>query len=212
MQLAKSINNLNLFNIAMKRFIIFSSLVVLFTLLCNTSAYAQVRYAEGRFCIDTAPVLGYKMNVGGNGAYFTMPNQSKFFQIDISSTNTRLAGHNDQVEFYNSATSKYNNISVLNVYYHSDARAKTNIQNFTQGLDVISRLRPVTYNFVNEGRSGNLEIGLLAQEIETILPDAVITDASGSKLVNYNMLIPVLIDAVKTLQSEVNTLKAQLQE
>lgn len=185
-------------------------ITTIFIAISSFSANAQVRYAEGRFTVDSAPYSNYKLTFGGNGAYFKDSN-SHFFQIDLSQDNTRLAGHGDQIVFYNSATNKYNSISVLNVYYHSDARAKTNIRNFTNGLQVITQLRPVTYRFLNEGQSyqrySEQEIGLLAQEVESILPGAVITDDSGSKLINYNALIPVLIDAVKTLQAEVDALK-----
>lgn len=175
------------------------------------SAQAQLTYADGRLTLDTNPVGSYKVSIAGNGAYFKMPSKANFFQIDISPDNTRLAGHGDQIVFYNSSTNKYNSISVLNVFYHSDARAKTNIQNFNRGLEVISQIRPVTYNFINEGkdygRSSDQEIGLLAQELEVILPGAVITDKEGNKCINYNTLIPVLIDAVKSLQAEVDALK-----
>lgn len=188
-------------------------LTVVMSIVC-LPANAQLKYAEGRLTIDSSPYLSYKMTVGGNGAYFKMPTGGNFFQIDITQDNTRLAGHNDQIVFYNSATNKYNSISVQNVFYHSDARAKTNIQNFTNGLNVIAQLRPVTYNFIDlQSDSGSpaLEIGLLAQELEQVLPNAVVTDASGTKLVNYNALIPVLIDAVKTLQQEVDALRANQQ-
>lgn len=186
-------------------------LTIVLSFAFSLSANAQLKYAEGRFTVDSSPYGSYKMTVGGNGAYFKMPTGGNFFQIDITQDNTRLAGHNDQIVFYNSTTNKYNNISVQNVYYHSDARSKTNIQNFTNGLNVITQLRPVTYNFIDSQSGGGnsaLEIGLLAQELEEILPNAVVTDGSGMKLVNYNALIPVLIDAVKTLQQEVETLKA----
>lgn len=180
--------------------------------VCGLSAQAQLKYSDGRLTLDTPSQGNYKVTIGGNGAYFTLPGQSKFFQIDISQAKTRLAGQGDEIEFYNSATNKYNSISVLNVFYHSDERAKTNIQNFNRGMEILSQLRPVTYNFINEGenlqRSSQHEIGLLAQEVESILPGAVITDSDGSKLINYNALIPVLIDAVKTLQAEVDALKA----
>lgn len=63
------------------------------------------------------------------------------------------------------------------------------------------------YQFINGG-SDRDEIGLLAQDVESILPEAVLTDESGGKLINYNALIPVLIDAVKSLQEEVAALKA----
>lgn len=185
---------------------------LILSVICCFSARAQLMYADGRLTLDTAPQGAYKVTLAGNGAYFKMPGKNSFFQIDISQSKTRLAGQGDEIEFYNSATNKYNSISVLNVFYHSDARAKTNIRTFTDGLEIISRLRPVTYRFVNEGadlnRASNDEIGLLAQEVESILPGAVIIDECGSKLINYNALIPVLIDAVKTLQAEVDALKA----
>lgn len=79
------------------------------------------------------------------------------------------------------------------------------------GLNVISQLRPVTYQFAGEkemGRSSNLEIGLLAQEVEKILPSIVYTDDEGKKLINYIALIPVLIESMKTLQAEVDELKS----
>lgn len=187
-------------------------LAAVVTVACMFTANAQLKYTNGRLTLDTAPFGTYKVTLAGNGAYFNMPSQPNFFQIDISSDKTRLAGHGDEIVFYNSSTRKYNSISVLNVYYHSDARAKTNILNFNRGLDVINQLRPVTYNFINEGqgmrRSSQQEIGLLAQEVESIIPGAVITDDDGSMLINYNALIPVLIDAVKTLQAEVDALKA----
>lgn len=56
------------------------------------------------------------------------------------------------------------------------------------------------------GGNGN-EIGLLAQEVEKVLPNVVITDPDGNKLINYTAIIPVMIDAIKTLQAEVEELK-----
>jgi hypothetical protein len=44
---------------------------------------------------------------------------------------------------------------------------------------------------------GQLKVGVLAQEVEAVFPEAVITDAEGYKLVNYDNLIPLLIEAVK---------------
>lgn len=96
------------------------------------------------------------------------------------------------------------------MYNYSDVKAKTNIRPSVYGLNTISLLRPVTYQFVGEkemGRSSNLEIGLIAQEVEKVLPSIVYTDDEGKKLINYVALIPVLIESIKTLQTEVNELK-----
>ena len=140
-------------------------------------------------------------------------NTSDFFQCDCTLTATRLASHYDQIVFYNTKKSLFNSIQVKNVYNYSDARAKKNIRTLTNGLNIISKLRPVKYDFADTDEylarfsKNTKEIGLLAQELEIVLPDAVITDEEGKKLINYTALIPVLIDAIKTLQTEVNTLK-----
>nr|WP_229094580.1 tail fiber domain-containing protein [Bacteroides eggerthii] len=141
---------------------------------------------------------------------------SNFFQIDCSPVGTRLASHSDQVVFYNTKTSTFNSIQVKNVYNYSDARAKANIQSFKNGLGTITQLRPVSYTFSDSsdkntyriGGNGT-EIGLLAQEVEKVLPNIVITDPDGKKLINYTAIIPVMIDAIKTLQAEVDELKKQ---
>lgn len=84
-------------------------------------------------------------------------------------------------------------------------------------MAIIQRLRPVSYNFVgdqaarnvvyNQFTGYNAEIGLIAQEVEEVLPNLVFTDEEGRKLINYMALIPALIDAIKTLQQEVEALK-----
>lgn len=91
---------------------------------------------------------------------------------------------------------------------------KTNVQSLNNGLNSILQLRPVSYTFSDSsdkslyktGGNGN-EIGLLAQEVEKVLPNVVITDPDGNKLINYTAIIPVMIDAIKTLQAEVEELK-----
>ena len=74
-------------------------------------------------------------------------NASNFFQIDCSPAATRLASHYDQVVFYNTASGVYNSIQVKNVYNYSDARAKININPLGYGLNVLSKLNAVSYDF-----------------------------------------------------------------
>lgn len=209
----------------MKKVITFVLALIAISLMSSLSASAQLKYQSGRVLIGTdTPFYYYVMSVAGNGIYFNHTN-GRFLQISVAATGApRIAGHNDQIVFYNSQTSTFNSIQVSKVYNYSDARAKTGIRTLNNGLDIISQLRPVTYNFKgNEARTANLtsgisynkytgnnaEIGLLAQEIEAVLPNLVYTDDEGRKLVDYTAIIPILIDAVKSLQQEVETLKAQ---
>ena len=69
---------------------------------------------------------------------------------------------------------------------------------------MINRLLGVEYDW----KDGNgHSYGLLAQEVEKVLPSAVKTNDSGFKSVNYIMLIPFLIETIKQLGSEVADLK-----
>ena len=54
------------------------------------------------------------------------------------------------------------------------------------------------------------EYGLLAQEVEKVFPNLVVTDNEGKKLINYTELIPVLINAVQQQSSEVEELKGKI--
>ena len=51
------------------------------------------------------------------------------------------------------------------------------------------------------------DTGILAQEIEEVLPEIVDTRASGIKAVNYMKLIPLLVESIKELKNEVESLK-----
>lgn len=84
----------------------------------------------------------------------------------------------------------------------------------------LKKLRTYSYKFKDEGtaakaytlqKGGNgNEYGLLAQEVEKVFPNLVVTDNEGKKLINYTELIPVLINAVQQLSSEVEELKGKI--
>jgi hypothetical protein len=81
----------------------------------------------------------------------------------------------------------------------SDARLKRDVKNLPYGLAEILKLRPVTYR-LKEGYT-DTQLGLIAQEVKTILPDVVRVDAtSGILSLNYTALIPVVIQAIQDQQ------------
>jgi hypothetical protein len=56
------------------------------------------------------------------------------------------------------------------------------------------------------------QIGLIAQEVEKIVPEVIITDDKGYKGISYEKLVPLLIEAIKEQQDEINSLKEQIKE
>lgn len=184
------------------------------------SASAQIKYSDGAVKINGAEQkLSYKLTAKDwNGTYLTCKD-SNYFQVDVTPDNPRIAGTGNQVVFFNTETSTFNSIQVANVYNYSDARAKENIQNVQSGLNTISQLRPVTYDWkqdcirvdslhnltpVGPWDSEKSQYGFLAQDMEKVIPDIVISDNHGFKVINYIAIIPVLVKAVQELQEIVD--------
>ena len=93
-----------------------------------------------------------------------------------------------------------------NVTAYSDERLKDNIKTIENGLDKVEQLRGVTYT-----RDGKESIGVIAQEVEKIFPEIVLTadDEMGTKSVDYGKLTSVLIEAVKELSAKVKELEGK---
>lgn len=95
----------------------------------------------------------------------------------------------------------------------SDARYKTNVQTLTGALDAVRRLRGVTFDWkFEQNKNRQPQIGFIAQEIEEVLPALVSTDANGNKSVSYSNAVPVLVEAVKEQQAQIEAQNTRNQE
>lgn len=92
----------------------------------------------------------------------------------------------------------------------SDNRLKTNIEQISNPLKKIMRLNGYHYHWVSAQQDQSLQTGLLAQEVETVFPELVKENETGMKSVNYSGLIPVLIEAIKVQQHQIETLEKRL--
>lgn len=97
-------------------------------------------------------------------------------------------------------------IGCNDIFSSSDARYKINIAPLPTALDTILNLRGVSYDWnraawQSKNFSAQKRFGFIAQEIEIVLPSLVRTDRNGFKAVNYQGVIPVLVEAVKTLNA-----------
>ena len=121
-------------------------------------------------------------------------------------------------------------------YTYSDKRLKTNIKTISNGLDLVAKINPVSfdYNIKNDKYAGlktdNLtdvkkktiendtvagtftekgHAGFLAQNIKEVLPAAVKEDENGYLAVDYDEIIPLLVQAIKELNEKVEKLQMQ---
>ncbi len=95
----------------------------------------------------------------------------------------------------------------------SDRRLKMNIKDLNYGLHEILALRPVLYNWKDPTQTPSKQIGLIAQETKKIIPEVVSGNEKNGKLsINYTELLPVLINAIKEQQKEIDELKSKIKK
>ena len=87
-----------------------------------------------------------------------------------------------------------------NVTAYSDAKLKTDISSIDNALDIVGKLRGVNYKWLSNGQA---DIGVIAQEVEEVVPEVVKTSEDGTKSVDYGRLVSILINAVNELKEEI---------
>lgn len=102
-------------------------------------------------------------------------------------------------------------------YDNSDIRFKKDVVKIEQPLQKIMDISGYTYSFKQEefphkGFPTTPQMGLIAQEVEKIAPEVVKTDADGYKSIAYSHLVPLLVEAIKTQQSEIQDLRSRLEK
>ena len=106
----------------------------------------------------------------------------------------------------------------ITAYYSSDARLKENIQPIEDALLLIEHISGVRYDWTEDfvERSGGEDgffvrkndVGLIAQEVQSILPEAVAEKPDGYLGVQYDKVIPLLVECIKELSAKVAKLEA----
>jgi len=108
-------------------------------------------------------------------------------------------------------------LTMVTVATPSDVRYKKDIYPLESSLNKVMKLQGVTYAWRKEELKGagfkdGRQIGLIAQDVEKVLPELVHTDGKGYKAIAYDKLAPVLIEAVKELQKEVKEQQKEMIE
>jgi hypothetical protein len=100
------------------------------------------------------------------------------------------------------------NVTATSFIYSSDARLKKDVEVLDGALEKVSNLEGVSFTWKD---SEEKEIGLIAQDVENIVPELVVTGKDDMKAVKYGNIVALLIEAVKEQQAEIDTLKAELE-
>jgi hypothetical protein len=174
------------------------------TVLDNTASYD-----ESSTFADTSILIGHGASTGGHsdsiaiGAYAKNTASNQLMIGSSNASNTRI---NSLV--FNDGTG---NTCVLatssGLSCSSDIRLKTNIVDLpTTTLDTLTKVRTVTYHWIDASVDTNEHIGFLAQDLQTFYPDLVSQNADGMLSVNYANMAPVLVEAIRELNVKVTSM------
>jgi hypothetical protein len=169
-----------------------------------TSTDALTVSADGSF--NDLTLEGQNVNVNARiGQVFFKDNDTHRCYFDVNTATTlKLYTYDGVTATLNSTFSGADLTVEGDITSVSDIRTKENIETITNGLDIIDSLRGVYYNKIGED---DRNVGVIAQEVEEVLPEVVKTDADGMKSVDYGKMVGVLIEAIKDLKTELDQLK-----
>ena len=106
--------------------------------------------------------------------------------------------------YFNPSTGTLNSTNYNSL---SDVNQKENIHDLVDAIDIINQIRPVSFNWKE---NGVLSYGVIAQEIEEVLPELVSTNSAGVKSVAYSQIIPFLVQVIQEQHKEIQNIKAVL--
>ena len=183
--------------------------------ISSDGTHGTIATGNGNFSVDCANTIKLDaddgeiqfLDGGTEIGIILMSNQDFKFESKVQDKDIIFRGNDGgseinalALDMSEAGAATFNN----NVTAFSDERLKDNIETLEDGLAKVEQLRGVTYT-----RDGRENIGVIAQEIEKILPEIVLTadDEMGTKSVDYSRITAVLIEAVKDLSARVKELE-----
>ena len=181
------------------------------TLTPGSGTYQKMQIVAGSYGGNKSVAFRPRTAASGASQYFHIANKTS--SIIVSGLG---AG------FQNSGTTTHHlkvdgNIICGNgsIACSSDKRWKQNIQPIESALEKVERLQGVHYEwnrtaYPEKGFLEGTQLGLIAQEVEDVVPEVVSSDDAGYRMVAYSSLVPLLIEAIKEQQEQIQRLESQM--
>ncbi len=176
-------------------------------LIINNGSFRAAISSRAVFSADVRGTMFYDYN---DTSYYTDPASTSVLnaaQIASLGVGTAASGTAGEIRATNNITA-----------YYSDDRLKTNLGNITNALEKVLSLNGFYYE-ANEtaqslGYKVKREVGLSAQQVEKVLPEIVVPAPIDEKYktLHYERVIPLLVEAIKEQQSEIDELKSLVKQ
>jgi len=103
----------------------------------------------------------------------------------------------------------------ITAYFTSDKRHKNNIQTIPNALEKVTKLNGVTWEWnddVNEVTKSTPKTGLIAQEVQEVLPEVVKTRDDGFLALDYSKMMGLMVEAIKEQQTQIHSLTIEIEK
>lgn len=176
--------------------------------ITNAASGQVLKYNGSAWVNDT------DFDSGTNADTLDNLNSTDFLRSNADDTytgNLTVTGNIDQTGTLTVTGSIRASGDITTAYSASDIRLKDNLKVIGNPLEKISKINGYTFNYKDKPRE--TIPGVVAQEVETVLPGVVFDherDGETYKAVRYDQLIPLLIESIKELKEKVNDLENQL--
>ena len=187
-----------------------------FTASWATTASNLAHGLAGQVPYQSQPGKTLFTGPGGTGTVFIgSGTNAPIFSPNLNLTGWLSVGMNTST----AAVGEIRATNEVTAYFASDINLKENIRPISSALDLVSRIRGVFFDWKEEyitkrgGEDGYFvrkhDIGVIAQEIQSILPEVVGERSDGYLAVKYDKIVPLLIQAINELRSEIEKLKTR---
>jgi hypothetical protein len=149
-------------------------------------------------------ISGQSMNIAGNATTATT----------ATTANATATGNNFQMNALGVGQANSTAGTIIatgDITAFSDIRVKKDIEVITGALSKVEAVRGVTFTRIDELHAGQRQTGVIAQELELVLPEAVRESENGMKTVNYGATVGLLIEAIKELSAQNKLLVARIE-
>lgn len=142
--------------------------------------------------------------VSGNGDYYAYGDTYDKLAFQVKSNGTTTIGGSTTV------SGSLNVTGDITAYHTSDQRLKDNITPIADALYKLNQIGGYEFDWNDNSEHSGHDVGVIAQEIEKVLPEVVVMRDNGYKAVRYEKIVALLIEAVKEQQSQIEELKKRL--
>ena len=165
---------------------------------------------SGKFLTTNGTVASW---AAGGGGGVTAPYTLAGVGNTVPFTTNAIAGQtaklqswqvNSVEKAYLDATGTFYGLDMIST---SDARLKTDVETISGALDKVMGMRGVNFTRIGDTRR---RVGLIAQEVDVVLPEVVTADQDGMLAISYPSIVGLLVEAIKEQQQEIDAMKVAL--